>query len=148
MNALNLSLPLVVLESNAAFQAHDRLSDENADLKRRVKDLEDRQRSNEDLKQRFEDLQRRSRCLSRTTPAKPNPTNDSSSSDSIKSVASHSRPPDLDDSVSPPMFYLWKTLLPRLPQKYNVFEIKGPQGIQIQRFAQDSDHGKEPKHQS
>ena len=89
-------------DCNAAFQAHDRLSDENADLNRRIKDLEDRQRSNEDLKQRFEDLQRRSHSLSHTSPAKSNPTNDSSSSESTKSVASHSRPPDLDDSVSPP----------------------------------------------
>ena len=43
-------------DCNAAFQAHDRLSDENNDLKCRIKDLEDRQRSNDDLKQRFEDL--------------------------------------------------------------------------------------------
>ena len=91
-------------ERSIVIQEHDRLFDENADLKRRLKELEDQQRSNEDVKQRLEDLQQRSHSLSHTTSTKHDPTNDSSSSNSTKSVASHSRSPDLDDLYPPTTF--------------------------------------------
>ena len=89
-------------DCDAALLAHDILSDENDALKRRIKELEAHQRSNDDFKRRFEELQQRHRSLSQVPPTKSLSSHDSSSSHPAKSVAFHSSPPDLDDSVAPP----------------------------------------------
>ena len=111
-------------DCDAALRAHDLLSDENDALKRRIKALEAQQRSNDDFKQRFEELQQRHRSLSQTTSTKSSNSHDLSSA---KSVASHSSPPDLDDSVAPPNV---------LPSK-NVTTKTTPE---IQRLRDKRDH--------